>query len=96
MGPTRVRSPTINFLSGAMHYVGILLSICILLLVNALAVQVALVAYDEYAPRELAEPRAQQGLRFLLPLVMLGLEYWLWDWTRDQFTSGEEEPVEGN
>ncbi|MEZ6107942.1 MAG: hypothetical protein R3B96_17980 [Pirellulaceae bacterium] len=55
---------------------------------------VALVAYDEYA---LASwPSSPAGPAIPVASRDAGPEYWLWDWTHDQFTSGEEEPVEGN
>ena len=77
--------------SGMLHYAGILLSVCLMLLFNGLLVQVALLAYLQYAPQELDSPKAQQGLRFILPLFLLALEYWLWDWFRDQWTSSDRE-----
>lgn len=79
--------------SGMLHYAGILLGVCLMLLFNGLLVQVALLAYLQYAPQELDSPKAQQGLRFILPLFLLALEYWLWDWFRDQWNSSDRERV---
>lgn len=91
MGERRVSNSQAGFVAGVVHYAGILLGVCLLLLFNGLAVQVALMAYLEYAPQELDSPKAQQGLRFVLPLFMLVLEYWLWDWFRDQWSSSEQD-----
>ena len=81
----------VSVFSGVLHYAGILLGVCLMLLFNGLLVQVALLAYLQYAPQELDSPKAQQGLRFILPLFLLALEYWLWDWFRDQWNTSDQD-----
>lgn len=52
---------------------------CVLLVVNSFMVQAALGAYQEFAPAELSEPKAQQALQIVMPVLLIFLEYWLYD-----------------
>ncbi|HAN96466.1 MAG TPA: hypothetical protein DCQ98_03075 [Planctomycetaceae bacterium] len=84
MASIRPRSATF---SGCGYVLAVLIAACVLLLVNGVLVQAALVAYRPVAPAELNDQRAQQAIRFLLPVAMLFMEYWLYDWMIDRLTS---------
>ena len=48
-------------------------------------VHAGLKAYQEVAPAELSEPRAQQAIQIVLPVILIFMEYWLYDRLVDRF-----------
>ena len=58
---------------------------CVLLVINSFMVHAGLSAYQEVAPAELSEPRAQQAIQIVLPVILIFMEYWLYDRLVDRF-----------
>ena len=65
--------------TGCGYVLVITLIACFLLVANSFIVRIALGAYQEYAPAELSEPRAQQALQIVMPVLLIFLEYWIYD-----------------
>jgi threonine/homoserine/homoserine lactone efflux protein len=65
--------------TGCGYVVVITLIACVLLVVNSFLVYAALGAYQEFAPAEMSEPRAQQAMQIVMPVLLIFLEYWLYD-----------------
>ena len=82
--------PTPRLRSGCGYYLVLTAVGCILLLVNGFLVQTGLSAYQEYGPRELTEPKAQQAIQVVVPVALIFMEYWLYDWSLDHFSTGAE------
>ena len=62
---------------------------CVLLVINSFMVHAALSAYQEVAPPEMSEPRAQQAIQIVLPVILIFMEYWLYDRLVDRFAKRE-------
>jgi len=78
--------PLGRFGSGCGYLGLVLIAACVLLLVNGVLVHSALIGYRPVAPAEINDLRAQQAIRFIVPLVMLFMEYWLYDWMVDRLS----------
>ena len=64
---------------------------CVLLVINSFMVHAALSAYQEVAPPEMSEPRAQQAIQIVLPVILIFMEYWLYDRLVDRLAKREGE-----
>ncbi len=72
--------------SGCLHLAAVVLVACVLLVVNGVLVHAAMIAYQPWAPREMNEVRVQQAIKFVVPIVMVFMQYCLFDWLVDRST----------
>ena len=80
--PKTTSTPKLH--TGCSYLLVVTLVACVLLVLNSFMVLAGLNAYQEYGPRELNEPRAQQAIQVALPVLLIFMEYWLYDWFIDR------------
>ena len=85
MSPKSGRDGPFKLHTGCGYVSVVTLVACVLLVINSFMVHAGLKAYQEVAPAELSEPRAQQAIQIVLPVILIFMEYWLYDRLVDRF-----------